>query len=190
VSVMRLAGAISHNAYLHPTHKPGTAECCLLAEGRHFMSSWHHDDHVADNFLEKVLVEQTLTLITGLAGISTSIFWFGCRMRKDAQCNGAMIAELVMYLRGEASAGVHDEGPELMAAGHRGDVQAIIIALLNMLVYTCIGHVVVVALLHRPVRIVDGNPLRCRQAQPDLLFGRLAHDTRSQPEGLRAHYRA
>ncbi len=75
-----------------------------------------------------------------------------------------------------------------MAAGHRGDVQAVVVALLDVLVHTRVGHVVVVALLHGPVRIVDGDPLRRRQAQPDLLLGRLAHDTRSQPEGLRAHY--
>lgn len=77
------------------------------------------------------------------------------------------------YLRSEAGAGVHDERPEVMAAGNRGDVEAVIIALLYMLVHARVGHVVVVALLHRPVRVVHGNPLCRRQPQPDLLFGDL-----------------
>ncbi len=82
-------------------------------------------------------------------------------------------AGTVGYLCGEAGASVHDEGPELMAAGHRGDVQAVVVALLDVLVHSRVGHVVVVALLHGPVRVVDGDPLRRRQAQPDLLLGRL-----------------
>jgi hypothetical protein len=63
-----------------------------------------------------------------------------------------------------------------MTAGDRGDVQAVIIALLHMLVHACVGYVVVVALLHGPVRVVDGDPLRRWQAQTDLLLGRLQSD--------------
>ena len=100
-------------------------------------------------------------------------------------CNGGTIkdightpkiawwAAVRAHLCGEASAGVHDERPELMAAGHGGDVQAVVVALLHVLVHARVGDVVVVALLHGAVRIVDGDPLRRRQPQPDLLLGRL-----------------
>ncbi len=94
-----------------------------------------------------------------------------CPCKVDQQKGGEQVGA---DLGRKAGASVHDEGPELVAAGNRGDVQAIIVALLHMLVHARIGHIVMVALLHRPVCIVDRNPLRRRQPQPDLFLGSLS----------------
>lgn len=75
------------------------------------------------------------------------------------------------HLCSKACASVHDESPELSAAGHTADVQAIIIALLYMLLNAGVCHIVVISLLHRPMCIVHSDPLRCWEAKPDLLLG-------------------
>ena len=54
-----------------------------------------------------------------------------------------LVAEAVR-LCCEASACIHDESPQLLAASYTADVQTIIIALLYVLVYTGVGYVVVV----------------------------------------------
>ena len=74
------------------------------------------------------------------------------------------------YLCSKACTGVHDERPQLSAAGYTADVESIIIALLDMLLDPSVCHVVVVPLLHGPMRIVHSDPLRRWQAKPDLLF--------------------
>ena len=79
------------------------------------------------------------------------------------------------HLCGEAGASIHDESPQLLTAGHRGDVQPVHVALLHMLVHPRVGHVVVVPLLHGPVGVVHRDPLRGWQAQPDLLLRALCH---------------
>eukprot|EP00955_Chlamydomonas_euryale_P100249 365271-Chlamydomonas_euryale.AAC.8 len=81
-----------------------------------------------------------------------------------------------LHLCAEASASVHDECPKLLAARDARDVQPVLVALLHVLLHTGVGHIVVVALLHRPVRVVHSDPLRRRQAQPDLLLRPLIED--------------
>lgn len=80
-----------------------------------------------------------------------------------------LVAQVVHLLR-KACARIHDESPQVLAAGHRGDVQAVVIALLHVLLHTVVGHVVVVALLHGPVRVVHRDPLGGGQPQPDALL--------------------
>lgn len=76
----------------------------------------------------------------------------------------------------EARASVHNESPQLLAASHRGDVQAIVVAFLDMLIDTCVCHIVVVPLLHGSVSIVDRDPLSGRQTQTYLLLRCLCTD--------------
>ena len=63
-----------------------------------------------------------------------------------------------------------------MTTGNRGDEEAVGVALLDMLLNARVCHIVVVALLHWPVCVVDGDPLGGRHAQPDLLPWRLHKD--------------
>ena len=95
---------------------------------------------------------------------------------KDGPSHKTHGSKAKAHLRGETRASIHDEGPELMAAGNRRDVEAIVIAFLHVLVHTRIGHIVVVTLLHGPVRIVHSYPLCCRQPQPDLLLRHLHNE--------------
>ena len=48
-----------------------------------------------------------------------------------------------------------------------------VIALLHMLLHPSVGHIVVVPLLHGPVRIVHCDPLRGWQTQPNFLLRHL-----------------
>ena len=73
----------------------------------------------------------------------------------------------------EAGACIHDEAPQLVATGHRRDVQAIHVALFDMLLHPGVGNIVVVPLLHGSMSIVHGDPLCGRQPQANLLFGNL-----------------
>lgn len=68
----------------------------------------------------------------------------------------------------------HKRGTDL-ATGNTGDVEAVIIALDHVLLHPYIGDIVMVALLHRPVCIVHGDPLRRRQSQPDLQHTAAGH---------------
>mmetsp|Transcript_37605 Transcript_37605/g.95048 ORF Transcript_37605/g.95048 Transcript_37605/m.95048 type:complete len:883 (-) Transcript_37605:26-2674(-) len=77
-------------------------------------------------------------------------------------------AEKVHLLR-VAGARVQDERPQVLAARDARDVQAVAAAALHVLLDAGGGHVVVVPLLHRLVRVVDRDPLRGRHAQADLL---------------------
>ena len=90
------------------------------------------------------------------------------------------LVNMKVDLRSEAGAGVHNERPELVAAGDGGDVEAIVVALVHVLVHARVGHVVVVALLHGPVRVVHCDPLRRWQPQPDLLLRHLHQYITSQ----------
>lgn len=78
---------------------------------------------------------------------------------------------MAAHLCSKACACIHDERPQLSAAGHTADVQAVIIALLHMLLHAAVCHVVVIPLLHGSVSVVHGDPLRSWQAKPDLLLG-------------------
>ena len=68
---------------------------------------------------------------------------------------------LVRYLCREACASIHNKGPELMAAGHRGDAQAVLLGFLEVLLQVSVGHMLLDALIHGFMRgrIVDNNPL-------------------------------
>mmetsp|Transcript_5279 Transcript_5279/g.12412 ORF Transcript_5279/g.12412 Transcript_5279/m.12412 type:complete len:411 (-) Transcript_5279:988-2220(-) len=78
-----------------------------------------------------------------------------------------------VHLRSELGAGIHDERPQVLAARHTADEQPIFIALLHVLVHSAVGHVVVVALLHGPVRVVHRDPLCGRQPQAHPLAWRI-----------------
>lgn len=80
---------------------------------------------------------------------------------------------LKSHLLLEACASIHDEAPQLVAAGHRRDVQAVHVALFHVLLHPGVGHIVVIPLLHWPVSIVDSDPLRCRQTQANLFLRHL-----------------
>ena len=67
----------------------------------------------------------------------------------------------------EAGACIHDKRPQLLTASNAANVQAIIIALLYMLSDSGVGDIVVVALLHGSVGIVDCDPLQYR-TKPSL----------------------
>jgi len=84
---------------------------------------------------------------------------------------GEELGGQVEHLRREARPGVHDEGPELLAAGHARQVEAVVVALLHVLRHARAGDVVVVALLHGLAGVVDGDPLLGREAEADLLLG-------------------
>mmetsp|Transcript_11865 Transcript_11865/g.51090 ORF Transcript_11865/g.51090 Transcript_11865/m.51090 type:complete len:666 (-) Transcript_11865:112-2109(-) len=75
------------------------------------------------------------------------------------------------HLRAEPRARVHDERPQLLRARHGADEQPVVISLVHVLLDARVGHVVVVPLLHRAVRVVDGDPLLRGHAQADLLLG-------------------
>ena len=55
-----------------------------------------------------------------------------------------------------------------LAAGNAGDVEAVIVAFDDVLLHTDVGYIVVVSLLHWPVSVINGDPLRRWQAQPHL----------------------
>ena len=55
-----------------------------------------------------------------------------------------LVGEVVDLLR-EAGAGVHDQSPQVLAAGHAGDEQAVVVALLHVLLHPVVCNIVVVA---------------------------------------------
>lgn len=74
---------------------------------------------------------------------------------------------LVRYLCREACASIHNKGPELMAAGHRGDAQAVLLGFLEELLQVPVGHMLLDALIHGFMRgrIVDNDPLSSNMAK-------------------------
>mmetsp|Transcript_11464 Transcript_11464/g.24276 ORF Transcript_11464/g.24276 Transcript_11464/m.24276 type:complete len:714 (-) Transcript_11464:73-2214(-) len=76
----------------------------------------------------------------------------------------------LVHLGRVSRACVHDEGPELLVARDAADEEPVVVPLLDVLAHPDAGHVVVVPLLHGPVRIVHRDPLQRRNADANLLL--------------------
>ena len=85
-------------------------------------------------------------------------------------------AGLVRYLFREACVSLHDEGPEPMTAGQRGDEQSLLLALFEELLQAGEVHMLVAALFQVLVRrlIIDSDPLHNTRAQAALSLGAVA----------------
>mmetsp|Transcript_23442 Transcript_23442/g.73476 ORF Transcript_23442/g.73476 Transcript_23442/m.73476 type:complete len:486 (+) Transcript_23442:112-1569(+) len=79
------------------------------------------------------------------------------------------VGELVHLVR-EPCARVHHEGPQLVHARHGAHEQVVVVALLHVLGDALGRHVVVVALLHRRMGVVDRDPLGGGHPHADLLL--------------------